>query len=205
VFVKISQSIKNGTIMTKYWLIALPGLEMKEEGWRRLNEKTTIENDYSINYKLDVPELKVGTLDTLMSASELLLKLDQNCEGLVHRLVQHLSVLLEKTMDELYAKLLVNGVALENFIPLFQWDEAKYPSRQSIKELHDSIERQISQIDNELKSKMNAYSIVKGQLTALERKQTGNLLVRNLSDVVRKEDLLLDSEYLQTLLVAVPK
>lgn len=191
--------------MTKYWLIALPGLEMKEEGWKRLNEKTSLENDYSINYKLDVPELKVGTLDTLMSASESLLKLDQACEGLVYRLVQHLSVLLEKSIDELYAKLLVNGVALENFIPLFQWDEAKYPSRQSIKDLHDSIDHQISQIDTELKSKMNTYSTVKGQLTALERKQTGNLLVRNLSDVVRKEDLLLDSEYLQTLLVAVPK
>lgn len=191
--------------MTKYWFLALPSLGAKEESWRIVNEKTTLENDYAINYRWDVPDLKVGTLDTLMSGSESLHKLDQFCENLVHRMVQHLSMLLEKTLNELYDKLPVNGVAVENFIPIFQWDEAKYPTRLSIKELHDTIEHQVTQIDNDLKNKMTSYLTIKGQLASLERKQAGNLLVRNISDVIRKEDLLLDSEYLQTLLVVVPR
>jgi len=34
---------------------------------------------------------------------------------------------------------------------------------------------------------------------------SGSLLTRNLADLVRKEDFILDSEYLTTLLVVVPK
>jgi V-type H+-transporting ATPase subunit C len=191
--------------MTKYWLISLPGPDVKEENWRRFNEKTAVEVNYAINYKLEMPELKVGTLDALMSASEALLKLDQLCEGLVRRMAQHLVVLLEKPLEELYAKLRVNGMAWESYVTQFQWDKAKYPIRASIQELHDVINKQIHQIDNELKNKMSAYTTIKTLLTSLERKQTGNLLVRNLYEVVKKEDLVLNSEYLQTLFVAVPK
>lgn len=34
---------------------------------------------------------------------------------------------------------------------------------------------------------------------------SGSLLTRNLADLVKKEHFILDSEYLQTLLVIVPK
>jgi V-type H+-transporting ATPase subunit C len=34
---------------------------------------------------------------------------------------------------------------------------------------------------------------------------SGNLAVRNVADVVKKEHFVLDSEYLETLVVAVPK
>lgn len=33
----------------------------------------------------------------------------------------------------------------------------------------------------------------------------GNLLTKDLADIVKKEDFVLDSEYLQTMLVVVPK
>lgn len=39
----------------------------------------------------------------------------------------------------------------------------------------------------------------------MQRKKTGNLSVRSLVDVVSKEDFIGDSEYLETLLIAVPK
>jgi len=39
----------------------------------------------------------------------------------------------------------------------------------------------------------------------MQRKKTGNLSVRSLADVVHKEHFIEDSEYLQTVLVAVPK
>ena len=45
-----------------------------------------------------------------------------------------------------------------------------------------------------------------GQLQQLQRKKHGNLSVRSLADVVHKEDFVdTQSEYLETLLVAVPK
>jgi len=65
--------------------------------------------------------------------------------------------------------------------------------------------KQLGEIDGEMKSKMSAYNAIKTSLANLERKQTGNLLVRSLTDVVDKKYFVLDSEFLVTLLVVVPK
>ncbi|MBV96037.1 V-type proton ATPase subunit C 2, partial [Eschrichtius robustus] len=64
---------------------------------------------------------------------------------------------------------------------------------------------QLAQIETDLKSRTAAYSALKTNLENLEKKSTGNLFTRTLSDIVSKEDFVLDSEYLITLLVIVPK
>jgi len=56
-----------------------------------------------------------------------------------------------------------------------------------------------------MRAKLTNYNLVKGSLVQMQRKKTGNLSVRSLVDVVSKEDFIQDSEYLETLLVAVPK
>jgi V-type H+-transporting ATPase subunit C len=80
----------------------------------------------------------------------------------------------------------------------------------------------MASIDSTLKAKLNNYNLVKGSLTQMQRKKTsvvfisilwhvltsacrGNLSVRSLADIVKKDDFVQDSEYLETLLVAVPK
>ncbi|XP_065367839.1 V-type proton ATPase subunit C isoform X2 [Calliphora vicina] len=94
---------------------------------------------------------------------------------------------------------------LSVYITHFQWDMAKYPIKQSLRNIADIISKQIGQIDADLKTKSNAYNNLKGSLQNLEKKQTGSLLTRNLADLVKKEHFILDSEYLTTLLVIVPK
>lgn len=64
---------------------------------------------------------------------------------------------------------------------------------------------QLAQIETDLKSRMVSYNTLKTNLENLERKSMGNLFTRTLSDIVSKEDFVLDSEYLITLLVIVPK
>lgn len=39
----------------------------------------------------------------------------------------------------------------------------------------------------------------------MERKATGNLLIRNLNDIVKKEDVIVGSEFMETILVVVSK
>lgn len=56
-----------------------------------------------------------------------------------------------------------------------------------------------------MKTKLTNYNIAKGSLVQMQRKKTGNLSVKSLTDVVGKEDFIQDSEYLETILVAVPK
>ena len=75
------------------------------------------------------------------------------------------------------------------------------------------------------KEKAQSYNLAKGGLTTLQRKQkyvivlstsrvaaahwsyhkSGNLSQRSLLDIVKKGHLVEDSEYLETLVVAVPK
>ncbi|XP_060527467.1 V-type proton ATPase subunit C isoform X2 [Cylas formicarius] len=100
---------------------------------------------------------------------------------------------------------LVGPGDLPSYLTRFQWDIAKYPIKQSLRNIADIISKQVGQIENDLKTKSSAYNNLKGSLQSLEKKQTGSLLTRNLADLVKKEHFILDSDYLQTLLVIVPK
>lgn len=59
-------------------------------------------------------------------------------------------------------------------------------------------------MDDELKTKATEYTNARSAKQAIERKETGNLMVRSLNALVKKEDFI-ESEHLTTLLVVVPK
>lgn len=49
---------------------------------------------------------------------------------------------------------------------------AKYPIKQSLRNIADIISKQVGQIDTDLKTKSSAYNNLKGNLQNLEKKQT---------------------------------
>ncbi|XP_058610606.1 V-type proton ATPase subunit C 1-B isoform X2 [Onychostoma macrolepis] len=112
---------------------------------------------------------------------------------------------LEDSRDKVQENLLASGVDLVTYVTRFQWDMAKYPIKQSLKNISEIMSKQVSQIDNDLKARASAYNSLKGNLQSLERKNVGSLLTRSLADIVKRDDFVLDSEYLTTLLVVVPK
>lgn len=61
---------------------------------------------------------------------------------------------------------------LAQYITRFQWDMAKYPIKQSLRNIADIISKQVGQIDADLKTKSSAYNSLKGNLQNLEKKQT---------------------------------
>ena len=61
---------------------------------------------------------------------------------------------------------------LPSYITRFQWDIAKYPIKQSLRNIADIISKQVGQIDSDLKTKSTAYNNLKGNLQSLEKKQT---------------------------------
>uniref|UniRef100_A0A8C2ZL92 V-type proton ATPase subunit C n=1 Tax=Cyclopterus lumpus TaxID=8103 RepID=A0A8C2ZL92_CYCLU len=166
---------------------------------------TTRTNNLSTNHKFNIPDLKVGTLDVLVGLSDELAKLDSFVESVVKKVAQYMADVLEDSRDKVQENLLANGVDLVTYITRFQWDMAKYPIKQSLKNISEIIAKQVTQIDNDLKARASAYNNLKGNLQNLERKNAGSLLTRSLADIVKKEDFVLDSEYLITMLVVVPK
>ncbi|XP_065844647.1 V-type proton ATPase subunit C 1-B-like [Oscarella lobularis] len=192
--------------MDEFWLIALPGEPSPAEALAKIDQETAGQNEWSRHRKWNLPDMKVGTLDTLVSLSEDLAKYDVFAESVTRKMAQYLCEVLESEQkDTLEDNLRVNDKSVDEYLAKFQWDSARFPTRHSPKSISEMILKQISQIDSELKTKSTAYNQLKANLSSLERKQTGNLLTRSLIDLVNKKDFVLDSEYLATLLVVVPK
>ncbi|NXL44482.1 VATC1 ATPase, partial [Podilymbus podiceps] len=174
--------------MTEFWLISAPGEKTCQQTWEKLHAATTKNNNLSTNSKFNIPDLKVGTLDVLVGLSDELAKLDAFVEGVVKKVAQYMADVLEDSKDKVQENLLANGGKASSVIVPFLF-----------------IFKGVNQIDNDLKARASAYNNLKGNLQNLERKNAGSLLTRSLADIVKKEDFVLDSEYLVTLLVIVPK
>ena len=122
--------------------------------------------------------MKVGTLDQLVGLSDDLGKLDLFVEQITRKVANYLGDVLEDQRDKLVENLLANGVDLATYVTQFRWDMAKYPIKQSLKNLSDIISKQVSQIESDLKNKASAYNNLKSNLQSIEKKQTGSLVTR---------------------------
>ncbi|XP_049997903.1 V-type proton ATPase subunit C 2 isoform X1 [Alexandromys fortis] len=200
--------------MSEFWLISAPGDKENLQALERMNHVTSKSN-LSRNTKFAIPDFKVGTLDSLVGLSDELGKLDTFAESLIKRMAQSVVEVMEDSKGKVHENLLANGglkekmkclkIDLPSFVTHFEWDMAKYPAKQPLMNVVDTLAKQLAQIETDLKSRTAAYSVLKTNLENLEKKSTGNLFTRTLSDIVSKEDFVLDSEYLTTLLVIVPK
>ncbi|KAM4042245.1 V-type proton ATPase subunit C 2 isoform 1-T3 [Anomaloglossus baeobatrachus] len=190
--------------MSEFWLISVPGDKTNLTALERMNTVTSKAN-LSDNSKFIIPDLKVGTLDALIGLSDDLGKLDTYAESVIKKIAQYVGEIMVDSAEKAQENLLANGVDLVSYLARFEWDMAKYPVKQPLKNLTDSLSKQMSQIDTDLKSRALTYNSIKTNLQSLERKTVGNLLTRTLADIVNKEDFVLNSEYLITLLVVVPK
>ncbi|XP_014647650.1 PREDICTED: V-type proton ATPase subunit C 2 isoform X7 [Ceratotherium simum simum] len=190
--------------MSEFWLISAPGDKENLQALERMNTVTSKSN-LSYNTKFVIPDFKVGTLDSLVGLSDELGKLDAFAESLIKRMAQSVVDVMEDAKGKVQENLLANGVDLTSFVTHFEWDMAKYPAKQPLVSVVDTVAKQLAQIETDLKSRTASYNTLKTNLENLERKSMGNLFTRTLSDIVSKEDFVLDSEYLITLLVIVPK
>ncbi|XP_069350012.1 V-type proton ATPase subunit C 2 isoform X1 [Eulemur rufifrons] len=200
--------------MSEFWLISAPGDKENLQALERMNTVTSKSN-LSYNTKFAIPDFKVGTLDSLVGLSDELGKLDTFAESLIKRMAQSVAEVMEDSKGKVQENLLANGglkekmkclkIDLTSFVTHFEWDMAKYPAKQPLVGVVDTLRKQLAQIETDLKTRTAAYNTLKTNLENLQKKSKGNLFTRTLSDIVSKEDFVLDSEYLVTLLVIVPK
>ena len=145
--------------------------------------------------------MRVGTLERLMAAGDTLAKVDASVEGVIRKI------------ERAYAELNDSGEALtvDNspvipYLQNYRWSSAKYQATRPIEELVKLITQGVQKIDDELKEALGAYQEAKHELNALQRKRGGNLMA-NVNEYLKKVDpnLLIDTEYLTTILVVVPR
>ncbi|KAK1894566.1 V-type proton ATPase subunit C 1-B [Dissostichus eleginoides] len=207
--------------MTDFWLISVPLDKTSLTSVEKLKRNLAKTNLVSC-CRFSIPELKVGILDSLLSVSDDLSKLDTLTESVIKKTHQCMREVMEQSDDKVLENALANGadhsmnqtaavsplkaylnslrVDLMSYMTKFQWDKAKYPTALPLSSLADIITKEVSQMETELKSRAAAYSSVKTSLQSMEYKLHGSLQTCSLNDIVRKEDLV-TSEHLTTLLV----
>lgn len=186
-----------------YWLVALPLLDGSvDRTWSTLQQVSTYNAALASNHKFSIPELRVGTLDTLMVLSDDLIKVNALLESVVNKIRRQMFD-MAAAADEV-EEVLVEGVSPESYLERFAWDEAKYPPRRPLKETVAAITETVSMLEDQLKVRVGEYNQLKAQVGALNRKQTGNLAVRDLAGLVHKDDVVA-TENLVTMFVVVPK
>lgn len=184
---------------TQLWAIAIK----KGQSENQLFQATAASCALQTPFELPAAQLRVGTMDSLMSLGDDLTKIDMVAEATAFKLF--------KTVDDLNKDAggkgeepTINGVPIANFVKDWEWDEAKFQLKTPLRELVDSISGRIAGYEEELRTKMSELSAVKSAVTQFERKTQGNLMVRGLEDIIREDDIL-ETDYMCTNYVVVPR
>lgn len=155
--------------------------------------------------QLLLPQFKIGTLESLVELSEELHKTDGQLDGAIAKVSEIINSLHEgSTAQQAFSKK-INDRSPADYVKDFRWNTNKYKVEGvPLAQLSGSITREALSLDQDVRTLYQNYQNAKSTLATVDRKQTGNLSIKSLHDVVSAEDFVLDSEHLQTVLVAVP-
>jgi len=190
-----------------YWIVSVPYEENKSKTFKNIKQKLQTEQKLCECFEFKIPKLKTGTLDQLMTLSDDLIKYDNTVESITMKMLRTLSDVGEIDEQEFVPEVILldeSAVPTSMYLNYFQWDENQYLLNKSLTEITDNIYKKAMKIDDELKVKLAEYTTLKTNIQQIERKTSGNLSIKSLDGIVRAEHIV-ESEYLQTLFVAVPR
>ncbi len=201
--------------MADYLMIALPKSAGSEESLHLFLQKDVNGGEIKITpFKL--PSFKVGTLDSLVEQSDELAKIDNQLHASISKVLEiagnvltPLSALSSGSSsgsNEIQTpRMKIDGKVVDEYLETFQWNTSRYRLDKPTDQLIKSISGEALNLDSDLKAAYSSYNAARSNLLAAQRKQTGDLTVKSLHDIVNKDDFVLGSEHLTTDLLVVPK
>ena len=178
----------------QYVLVSLPLRIFDDDPLTALT--ATVGRDNGETLPFSVPSFKIGTLDALVQHADELAKLNTACEAAVAKVADSLKGILDGDEDKTAQQKMVNDskasrtsrkpVLLrscscsynlpveptDHYLRTFQWNKVRYRADRPLGELIDNLQKELQNIDNDVKAKFNQYSGIKTTLAALQRKQT---------------------------------
>ena len=134
-----------------YWLVSLPYLDSEDRTWTLLQNKVLYETQLASNYRFKLPNLKVGTLDSLLVLSDDLVKVNGAVEGVVNKIRRQLFDMQTSGTSSDREDVTVEGVPPDDFLEGFTWNAAKYPPRRPLQETVNNITETVSKLEDDLK------------------------------------------------------
>jgi V-type H+-transporting ATPase subunit C len=156
-----------------------------------------------------IPALKVGTLDSLMEASDELVKLDPQCESTVLKLVALMEEASQKSRREVTVLRISQSQEMtsDGYLKHFQWNTSQFDTKEPIRNIIEKLGLVASGAEERVRLLLTDYTETRSKLQAASRKSQGSLAVRPIGEVIAKwsaRNQVVDSEFLITLFVAVP-
>lgn len=188
------------------WLVTVPN---GKESPETIVETLRLNVSNAKFHRFQIPNLVVGTLDSLITLSDDLSKINAHVENVVKKVErQYLDI-----AGSAAKSLRVNSTTVEAYLRKFDWDFARYQhSGRQLSELVSQIQTASTKVDEELKKLALNYSEKNIQLAALQRKKQTNLLTSDFEDfltpefVARMDVLQADDEkLLETVMIACSK
>jgi V-type H+-transporting ATPase subunit C len=195
-----------------YYLIALPfneqGTQKAQQQYDMIRSQLDLPKEAQMSL-FEIPALKVGTLDTLMDASDDLTRVDPQLETTTGKLLQYLEEIKGQSRSEV-AKVRPD-TSCDQYLSSFKWDDKRYDLREPTKALVDRISGEVVQLEDKVRTKLTEYNEAKKKLGQAQRRETGNLTIKPIAGVVSQfykqkfgDEKPIDTEYLTTLFIVVP-
>eukprot|EP01061_Rhynchopus_euleeides_P005649 TRINITY_DN14868_c0_g1_i1.p1 TRINITY_DN14868_c0_g1~~TRINITY_DN14868_c0_g1_i1.p1 ORF type:complete len:709 (+),score=338.11 TRINITY_DN14868_c0_g1_i1:77-2128(+) len=166
---------------------------------------------HAASKKFPLPAFKVGTLDSLIEASDELGKLDNMTENSLHKILGTGETLamedkdrsaLKKVRAELQQVTVVERVAnspspqektkdVRSYLESWHWDNFRHTgvSDISIKKLIEDLHKPVVLAEDVVKKRVAEYTEIKALAVAAERKVGGNLTVKDITEDVEAWNL----------------
>ncbi|KAJ3479173.1 hypothetical protein NLI96_g9247 [Meripilus lineatus] len=157
------------------WLISIPQDGDSEGLFQEVHTKLAGQSRSAASglSQLPIPSFKTGTLESLISLSEDLPKQDNFFTSTVAKTVDTLRNLLNNEPSKLIQHILVNERTVDDYLLQgWRWNESRYGVQRSLREMLDVLIKEMTSIDNVMKSKLNTYNLAKGSLVQMQRKRT---------------------------------
>jgi V-type H+-transporting ATPase subunit C len=156
-------------------------------------------------------QFKAGSLDSLVALADDLSKLDHQVEGTLRKIERQYADLENNPALQIAVN---NRGAVDyqtpaSYLADFKWDISKFPPSKPLPELMTTIDEQVKTLDDGVKSQVSKFVEMRNQLSQATKKESGGLMNRDLNDVLTPEvcnsEDFINTEYIKTLLVVVPK
>ncbi|VEU22486.1 DEKNAAC103584 [Brettanomyces naardenensis] len=205
--------------VAQYLLISLPKSVGSENSLSLWLEQSVNGGDVKLT-KYQLPDFKVGTLDSLVEQSDELAKIDTQLHSSIAKVLEIVANVQapaataagssDTTSSATLASaplptLKIDNKTVDQYFETFQWNTRRYRLDKPTDELIKLISEEALNLDSDLKNAYSSYNSARSSLLAAQRKQTGDLTVKSLHDIVNKDDFVLGSEHLTTDILVIPK
>eukprot|EP00826_Nyctotherus_ovalis_P029873 TRINITY_DN2369_c0_g2_i6.p1 TRINITY_DN2369_c0_g2~~TRINITY_DN2369_c0_g2_i6.p1 ORF type:complete len:349 (+),score=123.83 TRINITY_DN2369_c0_g2_i6:120-1166(+) len=144
-------------------------------------------------FKLSVEKeaFRNATVDTLIGLTDVIQKLDLNLEAIIKKVEKQ-----HKELDPVWnVKISTNEGDMDvlKYMQDFSWEDSKFPRSKTLPELVRLLQEKINHLDNDIKKQITDYTDTRSALAALNKKQEGGLVTRDLTELFINKGLAEDS------------